>query len=101
MEHIKTLKLAVFEANAENLISDAKRDEMLSFCESADMNSPEDLVTFSEMVDELISIAEGSVVNENTLEQNIKEIKLTIFESAAKGDITDEERDDLLAMLQK
>ena len=89
MNKINTLKLAIHEAHAENIINSDKRDSMLTFCESVDLENAEDYGMFMEMTQELINIAEAKKTNE---------LKLTIFESEACGDITAEEREELLKM---
>lgn len=90
MNKINTLKLAIHEAHAENIINSDKRDSMLTFCESVNLENAEDYDKFMEMTQELINIAETKKTNE---------LKLTIFESEACGDITAEEREELLEML--
>ena len=90
MNKINTLKLAIHEAHAENIINSDKRDSMLTFCESVNLENAEDYDKFMEMTQELIDIAESKKTNE---------LKLTIFESEACGDITAEEREELLKML--
>ena len=113
MKQTDVLKLAVFEAHSENLITDSKRDEMLTFCEKADLNDKEDFDTFVEMTEELIAIGEAAIsansgeddgepVGESVIEnpeEEHKKIKLAIFESEMAGDITEEERNELLEML--
>ena len=110
MKQTDVLKLAVFEAHSENLITDSKRDEMLTFCENADLNNRVDFDTFVEMTEELIAIgeaaiavddSEGEIVKESVVdpETEYKKLKLNIFESEACGDITAEERNELLEML--
>lgn len=90
MNKINTLKLAIHEACAENIISSDKRDSMLTFCESVDLENAEDYGKFMEMTQELINLAEAKKTNE---------LKLAIFESEACGDITAEEREELLKVL--
>ena len=52
------------------------------------------------MCDTLIAVSESVNKNEKPdIDANAKQIKLSIFESEASGEITAEERDTLLAMM--
>lgn len=96
MNAIENLKLAIFEASEEKLIDKTLTDDMLSFCESADLGDPEDVKVLESMCDTLLAVSES--VGENK-KSNTDSIKLAIFESEASGEITAEERDTLLAMM--
>ena len=96
MNAVENLKLAIFEASEEKLIDKGLTDNMLSFCESADLNNPEDVKVLESMCDTLLAVSES--VGENK-KSNTDSIKLAIFESEASGEITAEERDTLLAMM--
>lgn len=100
MNTIENLKLAIFEASKEKLIDKELTDKMVSFCESADLTNEEDVAVLESMCDTLITVSESSKESEKPdLDENAKQIKLTIFESEASGEITAEERDMLLAMM--
>lgn len=100
MNTIENLKLAIFEASKEKLIDKSLTDKMVSFCESADLSNSEDVAVLESMCDTLIAVSESVNKNEKPdIDANAKQIKLSIFESEASGEITAEERDTLLAMM--
>lgn len=100
MNTIENLKLAIFEASKEKLIDQGLTDKMVSFCESADLSNAEDVALLESMCDTLIAVSESVKGNEKPdIDVNAKQIKLSIFESEASGEITAEERDVLLAMM--
>ena len=124
MNPIDKLKLSIFEASADQLIDKDLTSDMLSFCESANLENEDDVKMLVEMTQTLINISESvndcvsdtAVVEEGVQEEpellngehveesserDIAAIKLEIFESEMSGEITKEERDELLGMLYK
>ena len=59
MDIIDRVKLAVFEASKEELIDENTMYEMLSICESTDMDDIDDVHQLMETVDELIDVSGG------------------------------------------
>ncbi len=125
MKTIDKLKLAIFEAGNNGFIDEGKVKEMITVCESANMENQDDVNALTKITEELISVTE-SVENpeapvveepvvpeeqpvqesvaeiqhkEETPSVNMTELKLEIFESEANGQITPEERDLLLSMV--
>jgi len=125
MKTIDKLKLAIFEAGNNGIIDEGKVKEMITVCESANMENQDDVNALTKITEELISVTE-SVENpeapvveepvvpeeqpvqesvaeiqhkEETPSVNMTELKLEIFESEASGQITPEERDLLLSMM--
>lgn len=125
MKTIDKLKLAIFEAGNNGIIDEGKVKEMITACESANMENQDDVNALTKITEELISVTE-SVENpeapvveepvvpeeqpvqesvaeiqhkEETPSVNMTELKLEIFESEASGQITPEERDLLLSMV--
>lgn len=125
MKTIDKLKLAIFEAGNNGIIDEGKVKEMITVCESANMENQDDVNVLTKITEELISVTE-SVENpeapvveepvvpeeqpvqesvaeiqhkEETPSVNMTELKLEIFESEASGQITPEERDLLLGMM--
>ena len=126
MDPIKRLKLAVFEASSEKLIDNETFKNMITFCENANLEDEDDQKIMVEMTDTLITLGESKVVTESAtseegdveegeeevVEEGVsveepvvhmttKEIALEIFESERNGEITAEERDELLSMLNR
>lgn len=102
MDPIKRLKLAVFEASSEKLIDNEIFDNMIAFCENANLEDEDDQKMMVEMTDTLIALGESKVVEEEpAVSMPVKEVALEIFESERNGEITAEERDELLNMLER
>lgn len=113
MDYISKLKLSVFESHDAGIIDDKTMTEMISVCESADIDNTEDREKLSDIVDRLIRANESAdqdnedennddtEVNESVEEalKDLTSLKLTIYESADSKEITTEERDILLSLL--
>lgn len=117
MDNVQKVKLAVYETASKNLIDKDLSEEMLSFCESADLQNEDDVKMLSDITETLIAVAEAAEVSEvnepveveGSTETPITEevepeltrdsIALEIFESEKTGQITADERDLLLSML--
>lgn len=104
MDDVKQIKLAIYETASANLIDKELSDDMLKFCESADINNSEDVEMLSNITQTLISVQEAandSESDEGDEEITKESVALEIYESERAGDITSEERDILLDMLNK
>ena len=135
MKTIDKLKLAIYEAGANGHIDEGKVSEMISVCESANLENQEDINALEKVTEELLSVAESvenpeaPVTEEPVVEAPVVEepvvpevqpvqesaadiqhkegnpsvdttsLKLEIFESEASGQITPDERDLLLSMV--
>lgn len=93
MDALNKLKLSIYETHNAGLIDDETMTEMVSVCESADMEDTDDRKEIGKIVDKLISL------NESTESMEKQSIINEIHESVNSGDITEEERDILLNML--
>ena len=100
MQVFDKIKLAVFEASKNNLIDKKATEELVNFCESADINNPNDRAVAGEILDILLELSESTDDDVEVPVMTKEDIKLNIFESERCGDITKEEMEDLLIRLE-
>lgn len=93
MKTIDKIKLAAFEAAHEGLLGKDTMNEIVDFCESADLNNKDDLDVAMMVVDHLESVK--NVPDDSCKDALIKNIN----ESFESGDITEEEKNSLMELL--
>ena len=100
MNVLNKIKLAVFEAQENEIIDDNTAGQMINFCENADIDDPEDRALAADIVDTLTALTESVDDEPANTGMSKEEIKLNIFESHRAGEITDEEMEDLMVRLE-